>query len=52
VNSPESLNQAVNTVHGALRFYDLPDLIDLAGPGRVTVTDPVDVMFNPASERD
>jgi dienelactone hydrolase len=52
VSSTESLNQAVNTVHGALRFYDLPDLIELAGPAKVTLADPVDVMFNPVSAWD
>jgi dienelactone hydrolase len=49
VSSPQSLNQAVNTVHGVLQFYDLPDLVDLAGRGRVSVENPVDVMGNPLS---
>ncbi|MFC2087857.1 acetylxylan esterase, partial [Bacteroidota bacterium] len=31
VSNPEGLNQAVNIVHGALRHYDLPDLIELTG---------------------
>jgi oligogalacturonide lyase len=42
VAAPESLNQLVNSVHGALRHYDLPDLVELAGNGRVKVEQPVD----------
>jgi len=29
VRSPNARNQQINAVHGALRFYDLPELIDL-----------------------
>jgi dienelactone hydrolase len=32
----------VNAVHGALRVYDLPDLVSLVGPNRVTLESPVD----------
>jgi dienelactone hydrolase len=42
VAAPESFNQLVNSVHGALRRYDLPDLVELAGNGRVKVEQPVD----------
>lgn len=49
VSTPKSLNQAVNTVHGALKFYDLPDLVHLAGASRVSLEDPVDVMGDPVS---
>ena len=50
VRSPASLNQAANVVHGALRHYDLPDLVELAGGSeKVTVIDPVDVLGNPLS---
>lgn len=31
VNTPVPENQLVNTVHGALAVYDLPDLVELAG---------------------
>ena len=31
VAASESKNQLVNAVHGALRHYDLPDLVELAG---------------------
>jgi hypothetical protein len=45
VKNPESSNQLVNVVHGALRHYDLPDLIKLAGgEKKVKVEEPVDVL--------
>ncbi len=47
VRAPETLDQAVNVVHGALRHYDLPDLVELAGAGKVRVLDPVDVLGKP-----
>ncbi len=37
-----SLNQLVNSVHGALHHYDLPDLVRLAGRGRVELLSTVD----------
>ncbi|MDF1858972.1 MAG: hypothetical protein P1U87_02090 [Verrucomicrobiales bacterium] len=37
LTQPERKNQAIHAVHGALRHYDLPDLIPLAGSGKVTV---------------
>jgi hypothetical protein len=42
VAAPESLNQLVNSVHGALRHYDLPELVELAGKERVKIEQPVD----------
>ena len=42
VAAPESKNQLVNSVHGALRHYDLPNLVELAGKSRVKITEPVD----------
>ncbi|MFO1485360.1 MAG: hypothetical protein U1F71_18510 [Verrucomicrobiaceae bacterium] len=44
VRADESFNQAVNMVHGVLRHYDLPDLIQLTGQDRVRVEEPADVM--------
>ncbi len=38
----ESTNQLVNTVHGALLHYELPDLIKLIGSDKVRLIDPVD----------
>jgi hypothetical protein len=46
VRAPQSLNQAVNVVHGALKHYDLSDLPPLAGASRVTIRDTVDAMGN------
>ena len=48
VAAPESKNQLVNAVHGALRHYDLPDLVELAGKGRVKIEEPVDASGKPA----
>lgn len=42
VAAPESVNQLINTVHGALRYYDLPDLVELAGQERVIIEETVD----------
>lgn len=43
VRTPVPENQLINTVHGVLAVYDLPDLVDLAGGGkRVKLLDPVD----------
>ena len=42
VAAPESRNQLVNTVHGALRHYDLPDLVELVGKERLRTEEPVD----------
>ena len=39
-------NQVVNAVHGALREYDLPELVTLLGD-RVTIIDPVDGQGHP-----
>jgi dienelactone hydrolase len=41
VAARESKNQLVNTVHGALRHYDLPDLVQLAGKDRLKIEQPV-----------
>lgn len=44
MKADETFDQLVNTVHGVLRHYDLPDLIGMIGKDRVTVLDPVDGM--------
>jgi dienelactone hydrolase len=46
VRAPQSLNQAVNVVHGALQHYDLHDLAPLAGASQVTIRDSVDALGN------
>lgn len=43
-----SKNRLVNTVHGALEVYDLPDLVRVLGD-RVTIQDPQDAMGQPRS---
>ena len=40
VRSPEARNQLTGTVHGALKVCDLPDLVNLCGPGKLTVEEP------------
>lgn len=47
VSAPDSLNQAVNVVHGALQNYDLPDLINLVGESKTLLETPVDTMGQP-----
>ncbi|MBC8356569.1 MAG: acetylxylan esterase [Planctomycetes bacterium] len=42
VAASENKNQLVNAVHGALRHYDLPELIELAGKALVKIEGPVD----------
>ena len=39
VHMPQAKDQLVNAIHGALESYDLPELLALAGPDRVTVED-------------
>jgi hypothetical protein len=42
VHTPVTKGVLINVVHGALRAYDLPELVTLIGPGRVSIEDPVD----------
>lgn len=44
-----SKNPLVNTVHGALEVYDLPDLVRVLGD-RVTVVEPLDALGRPSAE--
>ncbi len=44
VSEPEHYNQLVNAVHGVLKHYDLPDLVELT---KADVSDPVDVNWRP-----
>jgi dienelactone hydrolase len=43
VGQPAARGQLVNTVHGALRAYDLPDLERSLRPGQLTVEEPLDL---------
>jgi len=47
VLTPDAQNQLVNAVHGALRVYDLPDLLATLPEGKVTVEEPVDAKGEP-----
>ena len=47
VQGPECFDQSVNVVHGVLRHYDLPDLVDLLDPKKVSRPNPVNVMGLP-----
>ncbi|MCA9068332.1 MAG: hypothetical protein KDA84_05385, partial [Planctomycetaceae bacterium] len=38
IETPVTMDQLENTIHGALRYYDLPDLIPLCGPSKCTIT--------------
>ena len=44
VGSEETFDQTVNLIHGVLRHYDLPDLIQLVGKDRVVIEQSVDGM--------
>ena len=49
VGQRPTYNQLINTVHGALRIYDLPDLVTLL-QDRITIEHPVDAQGEPLSE--
>ncbi|MEA3365794.1 MAG: hypothetical protein U9Q79_09165 [Candidatus Hydrogenedentes bacterium] len=42
VHTPRAMRQLANAVHGALKVYDLPDLLASLPPDRITVTEPLD----------
>lgn len=46
VRSPEAKRQLTNCVHGALRAYDLPDLV-ASLKGKITIEEPVDARQRP-----
>lgn len=41
-------NQMENAIHGVLRVYDLPDLINKIGPDKLKMLEPYDVLQQPA----
>jgi dienelactone hydrolase len=51
VAAPVSQNQLVNVAHGALRRYDLPDLVGLVGRGRIHMEKLVDATGQPLSNQ-
>jgi dienelactone hydrolase len=50
VAADETFDQAVGMIHGVLRYYDLPDLIQLAGRETVVIEEPVNAMGHPAGD--
>jgi hypothetical protein len=46
IESGISVNQFVNTVHGALKVYDLPDLAETLGD-KLTIEEPLNAMSKP-----
>jgi cephalosporin-C deacetylase-like acetyl esterase len=49
VRTPVTKNQLINTVHGALKTYDLPDLLATLPKEKVTIINPSDAVGNPVS---
>lgn len=49
VHTPQSKNQFVNLVHGALRVYDLPDLVGTL-PGESRIIKPMNASEEPVQE--
>ncbi len=49
LRTPKAKRQLVNVVHGALRAYDLPDLLGSLPAGKVTATEPLDAMEEPTA---
>jgi hypothetical protein len=41
----------INTVHGALQVYDLPDLRRVIGPKKLKVVDPRDSQYEPVAAK-
>lgn len=46
----ETHDQLVNTVHGVLQVYDLPDLVKLCGD-RIVIKEPANVLGEPLDQR-
>jgi hypothetical protein len=47
VRTPASRNQKINTVFGALRAYDLPDLVASLPKEKIAVVEPLDATGQP-----
>jgi len=48
ISSPKSEDQTVNCIHGAVRSYELTDLVNVLGD-RVEVIEPLDALKNPVN---
>lgn len=42
IDTPVTKRQLPNVIHGALRYYDLPDLVKLIPPEQLTIEQPLD----------
>lgn len=51
VGADETFDQTVSMIHGVLRHYDLPDLIQLIGLERVLIEEPLNGMGQPAASK-
>ena len=51
INAPVSRSQKVNTVFGALKVYDLTDLVASFPKGQITITEPLDATGQPVIPR-
>jgi len=47
VKTPMAVNQFINVVHGALRVYDLPDLVATMPKEKVAIIEPLDAIQKP-----
>ncbi len=52
VSTPVAKNQFINVVHGALRVYDLPDLLATLPKDKVRFEEPLDAEGNPLARKD
>ncbi len=50
VRTPVTQNQLINTIHGVLATYDLPDLVAALPSEKITVLEPVDASGHPVAE--
>jgi hypothetical protein len=51
VRTPVTRNQLINTVHGALKTYDLPDLAATLPKEKVSIVNALDTAGNPVGEK-
>jgi len=49
VDTPVTKRQLPNVIHGVLRHYDLPDLVKLFPPDRLTIEQPLDAAGEPVN---
>ncbi len=49
IDTPVTKRQLPNVIHGVLRHYDLPDLVKLIPPDRLTIEQPLDAAGEPVN---